>query len=47
MDKNFLDLLTMNNPKNIGRITLDSLKNLKFKVKIYNSRPTNIGPIMI
>jgi len=47
MDKSFQGLLIKKNPRSIGRIKKVSLSNLKFQVKIYNNKITNIGPIMI
>ena len=46
-DKNCQGLLILKNLKSIGRIRKALLKILKSKVKIYNSRLTKYGPIMI
>jgi len=47
MDKSFLILLIIRSRKSIGSVRKALLKILKFKVKIYNSRLTKYGPIMI
>lgn len=47
MDKNFQGLQIQSKAKSIGKITQVTLKNQKFKVKIYSNRQTSIGPTMI
>ena len=47
MDKSFQDSLIRKRVKNIGRTTPITLINLRFKVKIYNNKPTNTGQKMI